>query len=168
MGLQGLDLRFIPNQVQRACPAGAPKGFYPPEAFEGLAMEKVELPCPKHGSHPPYKMRKKWAEKAEMAELPTIRTREAFCPDDIYYSDPLGWWTGHRWQPIPGRDTQKLWCPWNGIAFPAEQLQQVSMEGPKGRALYLQCPACQRPLGKVNRWGLKEPLYVEGQPTPVP
>ncbi len=136
--------------------------------FPAVAMEKFELPCPKHGSHQPFKMRKKWAERNELPDLPTVRTREAFCPEDVYYSDPLGWWTGHRWLPIPGRDTQVLWCPWDRVSKTVDELPQEELEGPRGRARHLLCAKCRRPLGKVNRWGLREPLYKEGQAPPEP
>lgn len=126
----------------------------------------MELPCPKHGSHPPWKMRKKWAEKSEHPAQPTVRVREAFCPEDVHYGDPLGFWTGSRWVPIPGRFRTTAWCPWDGEAMATEVLEVREVSTPRGPAYHALCPRCGNAIAKVNRWGLREGLFREGQKPP--
>ncbi len=133
-----------------------------------MPADKVELPCGKHGSHPPWKMRKKWVEKAEHPSLPTGRVREAFCPEDVRYGEPLGFWTGAGWAPIPGKFKTTAWCPWDQQPVTTGSLEVREESTPKGQAYRALCPRCGHPIAKVNRWGFQEALFRDGQKAPAP
>lgn len=119
----------------------------------------MDVPCEKHGSHKLWDMPKRWIERRG------TRTREAYCPDDERNADPLLFWTGSSWLPVPGRGVRAAWCRDEGKEVPLEGAETVTEEERKGKVTYAVC-GCGAKLARRNRWKYWESLYPRPEETP--
>jgi hypothetical protein len=117
----------------------------------------LDIPCEKHGSHKIWEMAKRWVEREN------IRTREAYCPEDDRYRDPIACWTGSTWILVPGRGVTSAWCREEGKEISLEDVETMSREERKGTVVYALCPSCGSHIAKRNRWKYWEPLFRRPQ-----
>lgn len=113
----------------------------------------MDVPCEKHGSHKLWEMPKRWVERM------SIRTREAYCPNDELNTDPLICWTGSSWIPVPGRGITVVWCREEGKKVPLRDVETATEEVRRGTVIYALCPSCGDKVAKRNRWRYWEPIY---------
>lgn len=114
----------------------------------------VDIPCEEHGAHAIWEMAKRWVERDD------IRTREAYCPEDERFADPLATWTGSSWILLPGRGVTAAYCREEDRDVPIEDLEAREVEE-QGRAVrYGICPSCGARIARRNRWRYWEPLYL--------
>lgn len=115
----------------------------------------MDVPCQRHGSHKLWDMPKRWIERMG------TRTREAYCPEDHENADPVLFWTGSSWLPVPGRGVETAWCPDEGEEVPLGGVETETAEERKGQVTYALCPACGTRIARRNRWKYWEPLHVQ-------
>lgn len=127
-------------------------------------FDVVDVACDAHDAHPIWEMAKRWVERDD------IRTREAYCPEDEAFLDPLATWTGSSWILLPGRGVTTAWCRQEGKEVPLEDLETETRAERKGEVTYALCPSCGAEVAKRNRWRYWEPLYLkpEEADTPAP
>lgn len=114
----------------------------------------VDISCEEHGSHAIWEMAKRWVERDG------IRTREAYCPEDDRYADPLATWTGSSWILLPGRGVTTAYCRGEAREVPLDEAETATREERKGEVTYALCPSCGTEVAKRNRWRYWEPLYL--------